>query len=250
MRNYNEKYKRIYGAGAKAYDESRFGTARRLHSKKFKNDAILNILETKGLICEDTKVIDLATGTGRIAHELVKKKFSHVYSADITPEMLEISKGNLDPKYHGKLSWTLADMKELPFEDNSFNVAIVGSFFYLIPQHEYDNYTKDIWRILRPGGVFICEVSNSLAFFNPKRQIGIMYHKYWKRLDVKSYVNPWSINRIFKSFELEDVIGVEYPMLTSRYRFYKQYSNFLGHSPITRFLGGKFVLVLRKKPNG
>jgi len=246
MRDYDEKYKRVYGTQAEAYDGLRFGTIRGLHSRQIKNDTISDILEAKGLNREDTKVIDLATGTGRIAHELVKKKFSHVYSSDITPEMLQVNKERLDPKYHGKLSWILADMKELPFQDNSFDVAIVSSFFYLIPQREYNNYTRDIERILRPGGLFICEVSNSLAVFNPKNLIHIMYHKYWKKLDVKSYVNPWCINRIFESFELEAVIGVDYPMLTSRYGFYKQYSYFLGHSPITKYLGGKLVLVLRK----
>ncbi len=246
MRDYDEKYKRVYGTQAKAYDGSRFGTIRGLHSKQIKNDVISDILNARGLNRKDIKVIDLATGTGRIAHELVKMKFSRVYSADITSEMLEVSKENLDSKYHGKLSWTLADMKDLPFQENSFDVAIVGSFFYLIPQREYNNYTRDIRRILRSGGLFICEVSNSLAVFNPKNLTHIMYHKYWKKLDVKSYVNPLCINRIFESFELEDVIGVDYPMLTSRYGFYKRYSYFLGHSPITKYLGGKLVLVLRK----
>lgn len=250
MKDYDEKYKRSYGTEAKVYDRLRFGTIRQLHSKQLKNDAILDILETKGLIGENVKVIDLATGTGRIAHELVKKKFSHVYSADITSEMLEVSKESLDTKYQGKLSWTLADMKDLPFRENSFDVAIVGSFFYLIPQREYNNYTRDIWRILKPGGIFICEVSNSLAVFNPKNLIYILIHKYWRKSDVKSYINPWKLNRIFKYFELEKIIGVEYPMITSDYEFYKRYSYFFGQFPITKFLGGKFVLVLKKSLNG
>lgn len=245
--HYNRKYKKIYGIGAKSYDETRFGTTKKLFSKRIKNDNIYDILVRKNIISEDVKIIDLATGTGRIAHELVKKGFSHVYSADITAEMLMENKQNLDLKYHDKVSWLLVDIKNIPFKDSSFDVATVGSFFYLIPQNQYNNYLQDIYRVLKSEGILICEISNALHLINPKSFVSIMHHKYLKRKMVKSFIYPWNIKKLFECFDLDEIIGVGYPLLSKNYDFHWRLSYLLGHSIITKFIGGMYILVFKKR---
>jgi ubiquinone/menaquinone biosynthesis C-methylase UbiE len=245
--SYPKHYKEVYNEDARFYDQSRFGDTGSRHAKQVKNDLILDILDRNKLLSEDTRIIDIATGTGRIAHDLVKKNFSRVFAADISRGMLEQNKANLDEKYHGKMAWTNANMKSLPFPDNSFDVVTIGSFFYLIPLDEYHGFTTDIHRILKPNGLFICEVSNTMGIFNPFSAMKVLIHKYWKKKKVKSYVNPWNIRRLFRNFSLEDFYGVEYPVISGNYGFYKRLTLFLGRFPITRLLGGKFLLVLRKR---
>lgn len=244
---YDGHYKNLYNEDAEHYDHSRFGKRSLRYAKQVKNALILDVLAKKNLLSERTKIIDVATGTGRIAHELAKQQFSEVFATDIALEMLRRNKDHLMPRYQKKMSWTNANMKSLPFPANSFDVATVGSFFYLIPLDEYHNFTTDIHRVLKPDGLLICEVSNALGLFNPANVARIFVHKYWKRMKVKSYAHPWNVSRLFKGFVVDEMIGVEYPMVCRHYGIHQRLAFVLGRSPITRFLGGKFLLVLRKR---
>lgn len=246
-KNYSDKYRRTYNALAVSYDLARFGSLTGHFSKQVKNEAIISLLAARNLISRDKTIIDVAAGTGRIAYELVKQSFSHVSIADISSEMLKKCAENIPPEFKKRVTFTLTDIKSLPFPAGSFDVATLGSFLYLIPHEEYGSYLADVFRILRPGGTLICEVSNAMCIANPVNALYVLHHKHWKRRRVKSYVYPWDIPKLFQDFELDDMVGVEYPLLTTKYDRYRKLSGFLGRFVPTKFFAGKFILVLRKK---
>jgi ubiquinone/menaquinone biosynthesis C-methylase UbiE len=95
-------------------------------------------------------VLELGAGTGSFTGVLLRTG-SSVCATDIAPTAL----GILEDRYQGvgRLITKVADMECLPFEDESFDVvASAGSLSY------GDNILvmNEIFRVLRPGGVFIC----------------------------------------------------------------------------------------------
>ena len=80
-----------------------------------------------------------------------------------------------------------------------------------MPEAEYAAFTRDVRRVLRPGGLLVCEVANSLTLFNPLTLGRIAHHKHVKKKAVKSFVSPLALRGAFPGFRLEEVVGVEYP---------------------------------------
>jgi len=240
---YVKHYQQVYTDGAADYDRSRFGSLRGQFAKRLKNERMLDILRRYGLLRPDARLLDLATGTGRIAHELLFEPVSRVFGADLTRAMLLRNQAGAPA---GRLALTQADMKRLAFRADTFDAVTIGSFFYLVPEAEYAAFTNDIWRVLKPGGLLVCEVSNSLTLFNPLNLGRIAHHKHVKKKSVKSYVAPVSLGRAFPKFQLEEVVGVEFPLLGKSYRLYRFFNRFLGRLPLLRWTGGKVIAVLRK----
>lgn len=243
---YDNKYEASYNKEARVYDEKRFGSLKGGHDKQFKNDVIVEILKRRNRLNEHVKIIDIASGTGRILHELAKYPFNEICAVDISKEMLNISQKKLEKQYRDKIHYSVADMKKLEFPDEKFDVATLGSFFYLIPQDLYPEYITDIYRILKPNGYLICEVSNALKLLSPKNFITTLIHIHVRKKEVKSHIYPWTIKNSFKPFEIDEITGVCYPQISKNLNTYKFYSRLLGQSVPTKFFAGKFILVLKK----
>lgn len=91
------------------------------------------------------RVLDIAAGTGNAALAAAGRGASAVAS-DLTPRMLEL--GRARPGAEG-LEWVEADAGDLPFDDESFDVAL--SAFGIIFADQAAAVTEAA-RVLRPGG--------------------------------------------------------------------------------------------------
>jgi len=87
---FDKKYKLAYSRNSEGYDKVRFDDIRGSYSKRIKNDTITEIIKTKGLISKAIRVIDIASGTGRIAHKLLEEKLEKVFVSDISYSMLRV----------------------------------------------------------------------------------------------------------------------------------------------------------------
>jgi demethylmenaquinone methyltransferase / 2-methoxy-6-polyprenyl-1,4-benzoquinol methylase len=95
---------------------------------------------------QDT-VLDVATGTGLVARELIRRFSCTVVALDQSPEMLEIA-----AKRTEGLRVTLVEgrAEELPFEDGQFAAV---TFTYLLRYVEDPRATlRELARVVRPGG--------------------------------------------------------------------------------------------------
>ena len=102
-------------------------------------------------------VLDVATGTGAVARELMRQKGCDVVGVDVTPEMLAEARRRLGPSV--RLVEASAD--RLPFPDSSFDAL---TFTYLLRYVEDPAATlRELARVVRPGGTIA-----SLEFALPR----------------------------------------------------------------------------------
>ena len=94
-------------------------------------------------------VLELATGTGLIAKNIVNAA-AHIEATDASAEMiLEAKRDNRSAKLH----FSVRDMFCLPYADKSFDVVIVSNALHIVPQPE--KALAEIRRVLKDDGVLI-----------------------------------------------------------------------------------------------
>ena len=92
------------------------------------------------------RVLDVATGTGAVARELVEQKACAVVGIDQSPEMLAEARRRTD----GRIELIEASAEELPFADGEFDAL---TFTYLMRYVDEPAATlRELVRVVKPGG--------------------------------------------------------------------------------------------------
>jgi demethylmenaquinone methyltransferase / 2-methoxy-6-polyprenyl-1,4-benzoquinol methylase len=92
-------------------------------------------------------ILDVATGTGAVALELLGRNRCTVWGVDQSPEMLDAAKRRLPD---GRVHLVEASADELPFEDGRFDAL---TFTYLLRYVDDPAATmRELARVVRPGG--------------------------------------------------------------------------------------------------
>ena len=94
----------------------------------------------------DDTVLDVATGTGAVALELVRQKRCAVVGVDQSAEMLAEARRRVD----GRVRLVEADARRLPFADEEFDAL---TFTYLLRYVDDPAATlRELARVVKPGG--------------------------------------------------------------------------------------------------
>ncbi len=94
------------------------------------------------------RVLDVATGTGMVAAELLARADCSVVGVDQSPQMLAAARARFAGC--GRVELIQAQAEALPFEDASFDVL---TFTYLLRYVDDPQATvRELARVLRPGG--------------------------------------------------------------------------------------------------
>ena len=143
-------------------------------------------------------VLELATGTGLIAKNIVNAA-AHIEATDASAEMiLEAKRGNQSAKLH----FSVQDMFRLPYVDKSFDVVIVSNALHIVPQPE--KALAEIRRVLKDDGVLIAptftHAENSIfgkvkAFF--MKLAGFPLHSRWTSEEYLRFLrqNGWMVRK-------------------------------------------------------
>jgi demethylmenaquinone methyltransferase/2-methoxy-6-polyprenyl-1,4-benzoquinol methylase len=92
------------------------------------------------------EVLDVATGTGAVARELLRQKSCTVVGVDQSPEMLAVAREQLP----ASVRLVEASAEQLPFDDAAFDALTVT---YLLRYVEDPGATlAELARVVRPGG--------------------------------------------------------------------------------------------------
>ena len=119
-------------------------------------------------------LLDLATGTGDIAFEALKKRpAAQVHGADFALRMMQV--GRRQKSYGERVVWTGADAMRLPYADESFDAVVSG---YLMRNvMDIPQALAEQRRVLKPGGRIVI-LDTSPPPKNPLRPLIMLHLKY------------------------------------------------------------------------
>jgi len=120
------------------------------------------------------RLIDVASGTGDIA-KLYLNKINYegnVFCIDENKEMLNLNKKKL--KNNIKVKWLCNSAEKLPFKSNYFDYYTIS--FGIRNINNIDNALKEAYRVLKPGGRFLC-----LEFSKVKNETLNKFYKVYSK---------------------------------------------------------------------
>ena len=126
-------------------------------------------VDMAGLKATD-KVLDICCGTGSttaiIAPEVDQ---GHVTGVDLSPDMLAVAKKKAVAPW---VSFQVASIDTLPFNDNSFDHVICSYGLHEIPEDIRAAALDEVFRVLKPGGKFLALDYHLPRYFPARQAIG------------------------------------------------------------------------------
>lgn len=123
-------------------------------------DAILAGLKAR---TAGRRLLDIGCGTGFVI-DIAKRHFPVVRGIDITPAMLaKVDCGG------GDVQVTEARSEQIPFADGSFDVCTAYAVLHHL--HELGPTLREVFRVLRPGGVFYADLDPNHYFWEALRAL-------------------------------------------------------------------------------
>ncbi len=169
-------------------------------------DTLLQRLIARANVTPASRVLDVGCGMGRLGAAMAGflEASGSYHGLDIVPEGIRWCRENISSPY-GNVSFTLADIlnKEynpggkikaavyrFPFDDGTFDAAVLISVFTHLTAEDAEHYVSEIGRVLRPGGV--CYASFCLLTPESQRLMRTPKSTYNFRYRFGNY---WSVSR-------------------------------------------------------
>ena len=155
---------KVFDSVASKYDLMNDITSFGIH-RNWKND-LINWLSPQ----RTQNLADIAGGTGDIAQKFLLAGGNSAHVFDINNEMIQV--GQEKYKNIKNLKWTIASAENLPVKENSFERATMSFGLRNITNRKKSLH--EIFRILKPGGRFIC-----LEFNHVENDIFRKLYDFW-----------------------------------------------------------------------
>ncbi len=105
-------------------------------------------------IYEGAKVLEVGCGTAGmwVGHDDLIARCGFLMLTDMSEGMMSAARENIGERKNA--AYALADIQNIPFEDDSFDVVIANSMLYHVPKIECG--IREVRRVLKNEGVFYC----------------------------------------------------------------------------------------------
>ncbi len=87
-------------------------------------------------------------------YKFVKDLANHIYGIDLSPEAIEVCPPQIDSK--------TGDILNSGYPDNFFNIVVSPLFFHHLSKFGFEPFLRELYRILKKGGIFITLEPSSL----------------------------------------------------------------------------------------
>jgi SAM-dependent methyltransferase len=104
-------------------------------------------------------VLEVGCGWGELAQKIHDEVDVEVVATDLSPHMAALARS-------AGIEATVADVQELPFADETFDVAVAAWMLYHVP--DIDRGLAELARVLRPGGRLVA-ATNSVTHLQELR---------------------------------------------------------------------------------
>jgi SAM-dependent methyltransferase len=99
------------------------------------------------------RVLEVGCGWGELAEWIARETGADVVAVDLSPRMVDLARERgVDAR--------LADVEELPFADETFDVVVAAWMLYHVP--DLERGLAEIARVLRPGGTLVAATNSRL----------------------------------------------------------------------------------------
>lgn len=130
----------------------------------------------KSMLAPHARVLDLGCAAGRDTR-ILKDMGLDAVGTDLAEKLLEIARTE-----NPDITFVLADMRKLPFEDHSFDAVWANAVLHHVSKAEMVGVVQEFWRILAPGGILFIHTkagegslhSNDAAFAGVDRDFDLI----------------------------------------------------------------------------
>jgi SAM-dependent methyltransferase len=113
----------------------------------------------KRLALPSRNILDFSSGIGNSV-PYFRKYFpaSTLRCADVSARSIEIAK----TRFGGKEKYALIEDASLPLQNASQDIVFSACVFHHIPHQEHRHWLRELWRVVRPGGLLVIYEHNPL----------------------------------------------------------------------------------------
>ncbi|MFS0672674.1 demethylmenaquinone methyltransferase [Ornithinibacillus sp. 179-J 7C1 HS] len=154
-------------------------------------------------VSKEASALDVCCGTGDWSISLAEAVGANgkVIGLDFSQNMLSIAKGKNNELQYDHLEFLHGNAMELPFEDNSFDYVTIGFGLRNVP--DYMTVLKEMYRVVKPGGVVACLETSQPTMVGFK-QLYFFYFRFimplFGRIFAKSYQEYAWLNESTRTF--------------------------------------------------
>lgn len=127
---------------------------------------------TRDYFSPETEVMEFGCGTGSTA--ILHAPFvKHILATDISSKMIEIARRKAEKEGVTNVTFRQAAIDDFSAPDNSYDMIMGHSILHLV--HDRDEAIAKVYRMLKPGGVFVSStacIGDKMKFFKLIGPIG------------------------------------------------------------------------------
>lgn len=198
----DENRRDSYDRASLQYDNKRF--------TKAVEDASNEVLKDLLNLDPNSKILDLAAGTGRTAIPLAEIGFN-VTALDLTDGMMNVMKKKILEKNIKNIEVVSGNAKQIPYEDSSFDAVVSFRFLHLFDDVDKQKIIDEAHRVVKPNGKVLLE-------FNNDGMIGRSFlgvYNWIRGKGLTSAVSKKNILKLYQNHRIDKIQGFGLPLTGS-----------------------------------
>jgi ubiquinone/menaquinone biosynthesis C-methylase UbiE len=120
------------------------------------------LTEHRGDLPGEARLLDVGCGTGRTLHQLAHAHpHLRLHGADMSPAYIKQARKRLLEL--DEITLAAENAEALPWADATFDIATSVYMFHELPRNARRNAVRELFRVVRPGGLVVLEDSAQIA---------------------------------------------------------------------------------------